>query len=83
MVLNLTLTVAIVSNAAHWTDYRDVMLTSRWFSRVYPQTELLKDSLRSGAPDPRLIRQYRQFYDFCLTLSPGLRARARAAGNPP
>jgi membrane-bound metal-dependent hydrolase YbcI (DUF457 family) len=83
MVLNLTLTAAVVSNVAHWTDYRDLMLTSRWFSRVYPQTQMLRDSLREGVPDPGLIRQYRQFYDFCLTLSPGLSERAAAAGTSP
>jgi hypothetical protein len=67
-VVNVVLVLAILGNVAHWTFYRDRMLTSRWFSRVYPQTEILKSSIASGQPDPRLIRQYREFFDLCMSL---------------
>lgn len=43
---------------------------------IYPQTAILKSSIQGGQPDPRLIKQYRDFYELCVTLSPGLRARA-------
>jgi hypothetical protein len=76
MVVNVLLAAAIASNAAHWPAYRDRMLTSRWFSRVYPQTAILKSSIRAGRPDRRLILQYRGFYDFCVTLSPELRDKS-------
>jgi len=67
-VVNVVLVLAILGNVAHWTFYRDRMLTSRWFSRVYPQTEILKTSLAAGQPDPRLIKQYREFFDLCVAL---------------
>jgi hypothetical protein len=69
--VHLTLVAAIVGNVAHWTSYRDVQLTSRWFSRVYPQTEILKSSLAAGQPDPRLIPQYRGFYELCMRIKAG------------
>jgi len=64
----VALVAAIAGNVAHWTFYRDVQLTSRWFSRVYPQTEILKSSLAAGKPDPRLILQYREFYELCMRI---------------
>ena len=70
-VVHVALVAAIAGNVAHWTFYRDVQLSSRWFSRVYPQTELLKSSLSAGQPDPRLIPQYRQFYDLCVRIRSG------------
>jgi hypothetical protein len=75
-VLNILLAVAIVSNVAHWPAYRDRMRTSRWFPRIYEQTEFLKASFAAGRPHTRLIPQYREFYELCLTLSPGLRKQA-------
>lgn len=69
-VVQVALVAAIAGNVAHWTFYRDVQLSSRWFSRVYPQTELLKSSLTAGQPDPGLIPQYRQFYDLCVRFRP-------------
>jgi hypothetical protein len=70
-VVHLVLVAAIAGNVAHWTSYRDVQLSSRWFSRVYPQTELLKSSLAAGQPDPRLIPQYRGFYELCQRIRAG------------
>jgi hypothetical protein len=70
-VVHVALVAAIAGNVAHWTYYRDVQLSSRWFSRVYPQTELLKSSLAAGQPDPRMIAQYRQFYDLCVRIKSG------------
>ena len=67
-VVHVALVAAIVGNVAHWTYYRDVQLTSRSFSRVYPQTEILKSSLAAGHPDPRLIPQYRAFYELCMRI---------------
>jgi len=67
-VVHVALVAAIAGNVAHWTFYRDVQLTSRWFSRVYPQTEILKSSLAAGKPDPRLILQYREFYELCMRI---------------
>ena len=67
-VVNVALVLAVVGNVAHWTAYRDVQLTSRWFSRVYPQTELLKSSLAAGQPDPKLIPQYRGFYELVMRM---------------
>jgi len=67
-VVHVALVAAIVGNVAHWTYYRDLQLTSRWFSRVYPQTEILKSSLAAGHPDPRLIPQYRGFYELCMRI---------------
>lgn len=66
--VQIALVALIIGNVAHWTHYRDVQLTSRWFSRVYPQTEILKSSLASGQPDPRLIPQYRAFYELCVRI---------------
>src|SRR5262249_38518107 len=62
----------IAGNLAHWTMYRDRMLTSRWFSLVHPQSALLKKSLETGTPDPGLILPYQQFYEFCRRLRSGL-----------
>ena len=73
--LNLLLALAIAGNVAQWTTYRELMLTSRWFSRVYPQTALLRTSIEEGRPHPNLIRQYRKFYDLCVLLSPDLKSR--------
>ncbi|HVQ40694.1 MAG TPA: hypothetical protein VMS54_00735 [Vicinamibacterales bacterium] len=70
-VVHLAMAAAIAGNLAHWTFYRDVQLSSRWFSRVYPQTELLKSSLAAGQPDPRLIPQYRGFYELCQRVRSG------------
>lgn len=78
-VVNMALAAAIAANVAWWPSYRDRMLTSHWFSVVYPQTALLKTSLATGRPDPGLEENYRNFYDFCLTLSPGMRGRAAGA----
>ena len=74
-IVNVLLLAAILGNIVHWDGYRDRQLSSRWFSRVHPQTRILKSSFKVGQPDPKLIKQYREFYDFCLTLSPGLRER--------
>jgi hypothetical protein len=74
-VVNVLLLAAILGNMLHWDGYLDRQLSSRWFSRVHPQTRALKGSFKVGRPDPNLIKQYREFYDFCLTLSPGLRER--------
>ena len=70
-VVHVALVAAIAGNVAHWTFYRDVQQTSRWFSRVYPQTEILKSSLAAGHPDPRLIPQYRGFYELCVRIRTG------------
>jgi hypothetical protein len=85
-VINVLLALAVVSNVAHWTGYRDFMRTQRWFPRIYAQNELLKASIAARQPDPALIRQYREFYDLMATMSPGLRpapAPGDAPGNEP
>lgn len=74
-MVNVVLLAAIVGNILHWDGYLERQLSSRWFSRVHPQTRALKGSFKVGRPDPNLIKQYREFYEFCLTLSPGLRER--------
>jgi hypothetical protein len=58
----------IAGNISHWTDYRSRTMNSRWFSRVYPQTLILRESLERNEADPRLILQYYKFYEFCQTL---------------
>lgn len=83
VVVNLALAAIVVSNVAHWPMYRDRMLTSRWFSRIYPQTALLRSSIAQGEPDPRLIKQYREFYALCTTLLPQQVQPAPAAGREP
>ena len=70
-IVNVALVAAVAGNVAHWTHYRDVQLTSRWFSRVYPQTALIRSSLQAGQPDPGLSVQYRGFYDLCMRLKAG------------
>jgi hypothetical protein len=58
----------IAGNISHWTDYRSRTMNSRWFSRVYPQTLILRESLEKNDADPRLILQYYKFYEFCQKL---------------
>jgi hypothetical protein len=58
----------IVGNISNWTDYRNRTMNSRWFSRVYPQTLILRKSLEENDADPRLIVQYFKFYEFCQKL---------------
>jgi hypothetical protein len=77
VLLNAAIAIAIAGNVAHWGMYRDRMLTSRWFSRIYPQTAILQSSIAEGRPDPRLIRQYREFFELCARLSPGLGSRLK------
>jgi hypothetical protein len=58
----------IAGNIWHWTDYRNRTMNSRWFSRVYAQTQILRESLEKNDADPRLIIQYYKFYEFCQKL---------------
>jgi hypothetical protein len=83
VMTNTLIALAIVGNVAHWTVYRDVQRASRWFPRIYAQNELLKSSFKSGQMDARLIMQYREFYELCLKLSPGLQAKATPAPPAP
>lgn len=61
----------IAGNISQWTEYRTVMMNSRWFYRVYPQTTILRESLEKNDADPRLIVQYYGFYEFCQKLRGG------------
>jgi hypothetical protein len=66
----------VVSNVAHWNDYRRAQLRSRWFPVVYAQTSALKASLTDGRARPSLSPEYEALYEVCLRLSPALRERA-------
>ena len=61
----------IAGNISNWTDYRNRTMNSRWFSRVYPQTLILRESLEKNDADPRLILQYFRFYEFCQKIRGG------------
>jgi len=64
-LLYLLLAAAIGGNLVRWDTYRDGMLQSHWFPRIYIQSGIIKGSLREGRPLPRLDPQYREFYEYC------------------
>lgn len=76
LVLNVLLVGCIVSNMAHWRGYHREMQRSLWFPTVDLQSNLLKASLREARPQASLNPEYFTLYQYCLTLSPPLRARA-------
>jgi hypothetical protein len=75
------LAAMVVSNVAHWADYRRAQLSSRWFPVVYAQTTALKESLTDGRPRPSLSPEYLALYEVCVRLSPALRERAARAAR--
>jgi hypothetical protein len=78
----LVLLVVVVSNVAHWDDYRRAQLRSRWFPVVHAQTSALKASLADGRARPSLSPEYGALYEVCLRLSPALRERAALIQRP-
>jgi hypothetical protein len=76
------LVVVVVSNVAHWNDYRRAQLRSRWFPVVHAQTSALKASLADGRRRPSLSPEYAALYEVCLRLSPALRERAALIQRP-
>jgi hypothetical protein len=80
--VTLVLLVVVVSNVAHWNDYRRAQLRSRWFPVVHAQTSALKASLADGRRRPSLSPEYAALYEVCLRLSPALRERAALIQRP-
>ncbi|HEV8254004.1 MAG TPA: hypothetical protein VGQ78_04570 [Vicinamibacteria bacterium] len=60
-VLRGVLLALVVSNVWHWPRYRAAM--EPWFPHVYEQSELLKQSLKEGRPQPGLMADERSFFD--------------------
>ena len=62
--ITLVLVALAISNVAGLERDRRIMTGGPWFGPVYAQSELLKASLRGGFPDPRLDREYREFFHY-------------------
>jgi hypothetical protein len=60
-VLRGALLALVVSNVWHWPRYRAAM--EPWFPHVYEQSELLKQSLKEGRPQPGLMADERSFFE--------------------
>ncbi|HWP47914.1 MAG TPA: hypothetical protein VNM22_12185 [Candidatus Limnocylindrales bacterium] len=73
--LNFFLFVIILSNIFHWVSYRNVMLSTPWFYKVYDQSSHLKQSLQDGKAY-NLKDAYRLFYQYYVHRFPSLKSRA-------
>jgi hypothetical protein len=62
----IVLAGVVLSNLASLPAQRDVMASGPWFGEIYPQCQRLKDSLRTGAPDPALDPAYRALFDHSM-----------------
>lgn len=63
--LPVVLLCLVASNVAHWPHLRRVMQSGPWFGDVSRRSDLLKQSLRTGVPSPRLDGDYRRFLFEC------------------
>jgi hypothetical protein len=61
-MIAIALALLAVSNVLSLEPRRDVMRSGQWFGEVYPQCELLKASLRNGAPALGLAPEYQALY---------------------
>lgn len=62
--LQVALLLMAISNLLHLPANRRLMLTSHWFSQEYPQSEMLKASIRNHSRDPNLDDEYTRFFLF-------------------
>ena len=74
------LAAIVVSNVAHWGDYRRAQLRPRWFPVVYAQTTALRESLADGRPRPALSPEDTPPSTRCVS---GYRQRCASAPRVP
>ena len=73
-LVSVLLIMLAASNMLSLNHYRDIMKNGDYYGPVLAQSDLLKTSLRSGVPDPRLDTDYRLFFDYNQRLSRRMRA---------
>lgn len=59
--LQAGLALLVAGNLASLPHYRQLMVKGPWFSLVHPQSERAKVFMRTGADDPWLAPNYREF----------------------
>ncbi|MGH9203766.1 MAG: hypothetical protein ACRD2A_21270, partial [Vicinamibacterales bacterium] len=80
IALNVVLAAIVIANVVRWDDNLRLQRQSEWFTTVHTESYILKRSLADGRAYSTHAG-YLPFYDYCLKLSPALRARAEASGG--